>query len=395
MLYLGDAQVNIRIGENGKDNEGGNSTSSGTVVDVSRFYTPKEYEIYFIVNDVPHKLNYSLKNPDNCFMRDDVTHDSNYVILDGKLFKINDATLGMSGLTQVGDSDKWTSITGMSSGTDVAKDVVLCAIGLCDGQLYYIKDVTATLASASKGWKLLTGCAGRKGTSSRADVYYAYAFLDNTSYYCSIDSKNNFTIKKGTASTEEAKLVSGSGYDSWDNCDKQSLCYIGNTVYIMNAAALASGKVMDGVIKITGQAGWINPQAHYGYILTNSGTLYRRGNSGTVQITTPKTGWTDISGYGYHTNYGDNSYNLWPLAINGGKLYYLQDKNTFQIGTDTNWTSVAGHFTSTRSAFGICNNRLYSIKNKTTITDLGLVNPIKVIANNSGINTPTFVICRA
>jgi hypothetical protein len=390
MLYLGDAQVNIKLGA--KKNEDGTTSSNDILVDASRFYTPKEYEIYFIVSDKPYKLDYNIKDIDKCLIRRDTEGNSNYVILDGKLFQILDARKGMAGLTQVGTSDKWTDITGLSSGTSV-RDGIYYALGVCDGQLYSILNTKATRINTEKGWHGLSGYmyidtySSSWGYDKTDTMAAAHAMLNDSLYRCSISSEGKFSVSlqgsagtfKGAIGTYLQNVLSSS------STDRFAIKYAKDGTF---SSEYTIGKLAN-VVKFVGNTSHNNdPTTFYGYALTNSGGLYRLSHSSIGQISTIKTGWTDVSGF-------SSSGSHWGLGINNGKLYHLYGSTITQIGTDTNWTSVSGHFTASRKAFGICGKKVYSIVNKTTLVDCGVKNPIKVIANGNGATSPTFVICRA
>jgi hypothetical protein len=413
MLYLGNAQVNIRIGENGKDNEGGNPTSSGTVVDVSRLYTPKNYAVHLMVGDTLYELDYNISNPNNCTCGQNDWQGTEYLILDGKLFQVKDATKGMAGLSRVGDSTKWTDITGRGVGTDVLKnDGIHRAIGICDGQLYSVFGTEATLLNAERGWTKVVGYSHnfRPYSYSSYRVKSQVAAIKNGSLH-RVWMNNSGVLSVGGAILNNVTDVVGVDYcNEDDDIDLYMMAYAGDEIYWVFLSEGNETKVVyDGKYgkfnKITGTAAY----AHYGYgncagsyngyAIDAKGNLYTLAQNGCSKVNVG-SGWTNISGHGWK---GGSTIASYGLGIQNGKLYYMYFHDVYQLGTDTDWTAIYGFMgisekcdfktwsNKYRRAFGVRQNTLYRIDAK-KVKSLNIKKPIKVCPNEGKSNTPSLII---
>jgi hypothetical protein len=177
--------------------------------------------------------------------------------------------------------------------------------------------------------------------------------------------------------------------------DRETLAYDGKLLTSIEFNDVVKTGEQEGLVKITccGTAYSTSPGEYYSFALNANGDLYRIQRLGIAKTTIFKTPCQDVTGYSRCYDYS-TKYNTWPLVVNNNKLYYLEWNTAYQIGSETGWTKVYNYMTSSIRAFGICNNRLYSIRNKTTVVDTGLTNVVAVHGNDSGATTPSLVICR-
>jgi hypothetical protein len=366
-----------------------------------------------MVGDTLYELDYNISNPNNCTCGQNDWQGTEYLILDGKLFQVIDATKGMAGLSRVGDSTKWTDITGRGKGTDVLKDDgIHKAIGICDGQLYSIFGTEATLLNAERGWTKVVGYSHnfRPYSFRNYRVKSQVAAIKNGSLH-RVWMDNNGVLSVGGAILNNVTDVVGVDYcNEDDEVDLFMLASVGDSVYTV---FLSEGNTIKErytgkngkLIKITGITSDAYNSTTYccgsynGYGITSTGILQYIQATGSDK-TSLGTGWTDISGNCWK---GGSVIKNYCLGIKSGSLYSLYLNESKLIGSYTDWTAVYGFMRNTeacdyktwsgknRRAFAVRQNKLYSVYAWKT-TDLNISKPIRVCPNEGKSNTPSLII---
>lgn len=276
---------------------------------------------------------------------------ANAYIIDGKLY-VNGALKQGDGWTDVGCNNNLTSSTNSFG-----------YMGIRDGRLYIMSD--SAYYGADNDWSNVFGAP--------YDIGWGYAAKSNGNLY-KVSSASNVTQISGISGV--TSIVGFAGY-GFLNTSASANCY--------GTMAIASGKLyclcasggLDRCVQVGDLAQWTKVGSGIktsgedveilaicgGKLYSVEGYINSNGASFAATQIGTMTDWSDVT-----RNY----------AIRNGELYYYSNGTLSRVGTDSEWTAIAGgemiNQTKTANVYGICDGKLYRISSTTTAqvgTDTG------------------------
>lgn len=275
---------------------------------------------------------------------------ANAYIIDGKLY-VNGALKQGDGWTDVGCNNNLTSSTNSFG-----------YMGIRDGRLYIMSD--SAYYGADNDWSNVFGAP--------YDIGWGYAAKSNGNLYKVLSA--NVTQISGISGV--TSVVGFAGEGSFN---------VGSATRYFGAMAIGSGKLyclcasggLDRCVQVGDLAQWTKVGSGIktsgenveilaicgGKLYSVEGYINLNGASFAATQIGTMTDWSDVT-----RNY----------AIRNGELYYYSNGTLSRVGTDSEWTAIAGgemiNQTKTANVYGICDGKLYRISSTTTAqvgTDTG------------------------